>query len=149
MMNKKAQMGNQITIFVFFFLLMLVAAGIVIGVFMFYGKPYDFRYVDAGVESYVIKQCILENSIDWSDIDDFYSKCDLDKKNFQNEITLKIVENGKEVVKWKDVVGCELASKNIKYPKCVYQNFTIEDSQGIRYYELLVGSNQNSRRVET
>jgi hypothetical protein len=151
--GKKGQMGNQITIFVFFFLLMIVAAGIVIGVFMFYGKPYDFRYVDANVETYVIKKCLIDslsgNPIDWSNPDNFYGRCNLNKEVFQREMTLRIIENNKELIRWKNPVGCDLASKNIKFPRCVYENFSIENLQGIREYQLLVGSNQNSRRVET
>jgi hypothetical protein len=148
-LNKRAQAGDQLTVFIFFFLLMVVAAGIVIGVFLFYGKDYDFRYVDAETEIYIVKQCISENTIDWNSPDDFYSKCNLNKKNFQNEMTFKITENGKDVAIWKDVVGCELASKNIGFPRCVNETFSKTiNGQKIDYYVLL-GSNQNSKRVET
>lgn len=147
--NKRGELGNQITIFVFFMLLMIVAAGIVVGVFLFYGKPYDFRHVDAETSIYNVKQCIIDNSINWNDASDFYSKCNFNRKVFEDEMTLKITENGRDVLKWNDDVACSLASKNIGYPRCTNETFSKSvNGQSIIYF-VLVGSNQNSRRVET
>ncbi len=63
MIQRRAQLGEQMMIFVFIFFLVMIGAGIVIGTFVFVGAEFDFRQTEASLLSYKVKQCLDEERL--------------------------------------------------------------------------------------
>lgn len=86
MINKKAQLGDQIPFVAFLFLLVVIGAGIVFGVFMFFGGESNFRGGEASILANYVGECLTEKDISvLGDIQNseeklskFYDLCGLD-----------------------------------------------------------------------
>lgn len=138
-MDKKGELGNQVMLFSFFFLLVVIGVGIVAGVWLFYGQGYDFRQAEAEVLNYEIKKCLVNEKIDKSSFaDEFYEKCRLNKEVVEQGI-VKIIRDNEIVFSIGDEVQCGLSEKNENYPKCVEREIGV--------YKVLTGSNQRVRRL--
>ena len=58
-MNRRAQtVGNQVMGIAFVFFLVLIAGGVVLGIYIYFGTPYDYKKIDASILNYKIKDCI-------------------------------------------------------------------------------------------
>jgi len=142
MINKKAQLGEQMTFFAFLFLLIIIGLGIVAGVYIFFGSGYDFRSVDADLLNYKIRNCISNNLLDDNFKNNFYEICKIDLKVIEDKnYIIRILADEKEFFDFGDELQCELSAKNINYPKCTSVNF---NSNGKNIF-ILTGSNQQSR----
>lgn len=96
-MHKKGVLGEQMMFFSFIFLMGVVGAGIVIGVYMFVGAEFDFRGSDANMLSYRLKNCISD--LDSPQIEGIkgdggnillYSLCGLNKEVVEKYNKIKI-----------------------------------------------------------
>jgi len=153
-LNRKAEaVGNQ-TMWVWsMFLLVIAGGGIAIGVMIFYGYEYDLKAFEAGVLSNSISECLREGAIDFSNEQNFYSKCRLNQKVLSEEynttkLNIRIFKNrceGGEIVfqLGSDFESCDFIGKNEKYQKCT-RSFS-EDYEKKRF-EIIVGSNHLIRR---
>ncbi len=145
--NKKGKLGDQVTISIYLFLMFVIAGGIAIGAYIFYGDEYDFRPIEAEILNYNIRQCIFSNEIDWNKGEEFFSRCGLDKETIEGSNIIQINIDNKEVHasnKGK-VEECRFtgAKKNINYPKCAIKEFEFEGKK----YEVVTGSFQTARRI--
>jgi hypothetical protein len=100
-LNRKAQAGDQLMVFWFIFLMVILAGGIIAGIYIFFGSEYDFRKVDAQVLNYRVQKCLSENEINWSGTqelnDDFYQKCRLNKEVINETLFVLISFDGKTI----------------------------------------------------
>lgn len=146
-LNKKAALGPQTMVFVYFFILVIIAAGIVWGVLSFFTANYDFREVDASLLTEKIVNCLSDKKIEFQNAEqfesEFYEKCKINKEVIDQSFFIfikfsddKIFEAGPG-----DKTQCELAEKNINYPKC--------KSTTLGEIEIETGSNQKSRKIKT
>jgi hypothetical protein len=148
MHNTKAQIGEQIMNLSLILQLVVLALGIVIGVWIFfYNSDYDFRGVDANILNTKIKQCLLDQQLDFALPQDqfeqeLYQKCQLDSKVLQENWVIGIYLDGNQVYKKGDIVSCQLQDKNEDFPRCAESTFTkkIEDKQVT--VSLTTGTNQ-------
>ncbi|MEM4259167.1 MAG: hypothetical protein QXS38_00170 [Candidatus Pacearchaeota archaeon] len=96
-MNRGGQLGEQILVFAFIFLLVIIGGGIVIGTYLFIGSEFDFRVNEANILGYHIKNCLVSEGSDWLDnlkdknnLDLLYEKCNLDKEVVERNNLIKI-----------------------------------------------------------
>ena len=155
-MNRKGDLGNQISGFAFFFLMIIIGVGIAFGVYLFFGSGYDFRQGEAELLNYKIKQCIGENDLsgDFFNTERFFETCNLDKEEVIKNNLIRICENSKDCIREdKDLLevgnnfqACKLegAKENFAFPRCVISDFT----KGERKFEIITGSKQASRRIQ-
>lgn len=137
MINKKAGTGDQIMILPFLFLLLIITAGIITGIYIFFGSDYEFRKTDADLLNHKIKSCLSNNEIDWSNSENFFTTCDINQDITQEDFIIHIEKNGEVVYDYGDEVACTLSEKSSKYPKCT--------NSSLNQYSITVGSNQFKR----
>ncbi len=96
-MHKKGQLGEQVLIFAFIFLMVLIGGGILIGTLIFIGSEFDFRVNEANILSYNIKNCLINEGTSWLDdlkdknnLELLYEKCNLDKEVIERNNLIKI-----------------------------------------------------------
>jgi hypothetical protein len=162
-MNKKAQLGEQIMIFVFIFFLVIIGGGIVIGTVLFLGNDIDFRETGATILAYQIKQCIIDgktSTIVQGDNEQMLSaladKCGLRKDVIGVYNRIKICLNSRVCIQENeksrifvasdgDFNMCDktFASKNQGLSKCVSDSF----NSGNNFVTILVTDKQAIRRV--
>src|SRR3989344_6502072 len=153
-MNKKAETGDQIMFFPFIFIMLVIAAGIVTGVLLFYGEKYDARANDAYTLNYHIKNCLSNNDLNSIKID-FYIACNIHKDSLAgHKIGFKICENkeAEECIvsttplasSGSNFEACLFtgAKNNKNYPSCSYDTLNVKDNR----YFIVTSSNQESWR---
>ncbi|MFH1290517.1 MAG: hypothetical protein ABIH92_03855 [Nanoarchaeota archaeon] len=155
-MNKKAALGSQTMVYIYFLILIMILGGIVWGMSMFFGEGYDFREIDASLLNYRIKECLTEKDINL-DINvkterekfeqEFYQKCRINQNVTDYSFFIFIDFGGEKNYTSGpgDRTQCALADKNKNYPRCV--NSTLELGEKTIFIE--TGSNQKSVRKRT
>jgi hypothetical protein len=141
--NKRAQLGDQVMIIPFLFLLIVIGIGITAGVYLFYGAEYDFRQVQADILNFRVKNCVLDKEIDFSSETDFFEKCGIFFGVQKKEVLIEISSDGERIFGWGDETACLLSGKNDEYPKCKITEFEKNE----KTFKVLTGSNQFSRRT--
>lgn len=146
-MYKKATGGQQLTIFPFLFLMMMIGLGITAGVWMFYGKGYDFRQAESSLLNYKLTSCILEKDIDFTK-DSIYDLCNLNKEIIEKNNIIKICKNSQDCVdsssplffSGSNFQGCFFtgAKQNDAYPKCSLVSIKKQSDT----YQIITGSKQ-------
>ncbi|MFH1425148.1 MAG: hypothetical protein ABIG28_00245 [archaeon] len=145
--HKKAQAGNQLMIFPFLFLLIVIGTGIWLGISMFFGSEYDFRKIDATLLHNSIRSCISENNFDWSlpreELEkEFYKTCKINQEVVESYLGIEIKVNDEIKVKWLgDPTQCALADKNKNFPRCENSTTPLNEEE----IKITAGSNQHSR----
>lgn len=152
-MNKRGKLGVQMMLVVFVFCLVLILLGIAGGIYLFYGKGYDFRANEAGMLNYKISECISNKNIDFAK-DDFYKICILNKKVIGENNRIKICKNpkssegcvGEKTAEFilggtDDFVPCGFTAKNEKFAKCAFGIL----NKGSDVYEIITISSQNAK----
>jgi len=158
-MHKKAQLGEQIMVFMFIFLMFVIGAGIVLGTYFFVGPEFDFRNAEADMLSYKIRTCINANEVVLTgdaeqNLKLVYEKCSINKNLLDMNNFIKICDNTKNpldcVNKENPVLSsagpssfqpCGFLEKN-KFLGCSMNNFVKDD----KIYTILVTSKQTIRR---
>jgi len=153
MNKKKAQAGNQLMFIPFIFLLVIVAGGIAIGVYMFYNAEYDLREIDSEILNYKIKECILNQDLNWElnkqDFEsEFLEKCKLNKEVLHLENTFVILLKCNDEVKYDlgNEVNCGLSEKNKDYPKCTDSTFLKKINNEDVEFKIKTGSSQRKKQ---
>ncbi len=147
-MNNRAQLGDQALVIAFFFLILIVGAGIVGGVYIFFGQEQDSRQVEADAIHYKIKNCIENNNINWDNSQEelekeLFKTCSINEKVFKENFLMRITLNDELKYSWKgDSVKCASSEKNENFPKCASSSITKEFNNKIIELEILVGSSQ-------
>lgn len=155
-MNKKGLLGEQLMIFPFLFFLVIIGVGIVGGVLLFFGGEYDYRSVDASVLNYKIRECLVEEDIDFSlegeDFEkDIYEKCLIDKNALvSHNLFFRICRDSENcflddnplISMGSNYQSCEFegVKDNNAFPKCKKGSVFVE---GMRY-DVISGSNQKA-----
>src|SRR3989338_4815538 len=133
--NRRAETGSQVLFFEFLFLLIVVSIGIITGVTLFFGSEYEFRYVDASVLNFKIRECLINNEIDWNVNGDLYVKCGLSREIVERDYTLEIEKlNDKKIVivnKAPENCKFERGKSKDNFPKCLESK--IEGKSGEKY----------------
>ncbi len=153
-MDKRAELGDQLALGMFLFLMTIIGLGIIGGVYLFYGYGYDFRSLEANLLGQKVISCLGENEINAEFFNNFYKKCNFNQQVLSEDHKLKIcsnvdlqtcIGNGKgEFVLGSDFDICLLnaAKKNRNYPKCE----TMEFKKGESTYVVLAVSNQQFKK---
>ena len=137
--NRRGLVGSKIMFAFFLFMLVVIAGGIAIGIFIFYGPGYDFRQADSAVLNSKIVDCISENGID-SVKADLYGECGFDKDVVEDNYVLGLLRGDDVLLKHGDYISCEFTGeKSSDFPECAID--TVGD------VKIITGSNQRARRV--
>ena len=145
--NKKGDLGTQIMFVVFFIVVIIIGVGLVTGVYMFYGKDYEFREVDARSLNYNMQSCLSQQKIDFTKTSEqitkeIFAKCTLNEKVIAENYYFQIYVNDGEKIKFKDINKCALSDKNELYPQCVSSDFFVNNEK----FTLITGTDQ---RIKT
>lgn len=174
-MNNKgdSNLGGMMWIFVFFSLLALIAVSIVGYNFIFYGKGYNTKALDAIVLNFKIRECLSENALNKvfgeSEIsgeslssgsgatleEKFFELCNFNKKIIEENFILRICEgNVNCVTEDKGVLVqtgsnfniCEFgaAQKSGRFVQCAMEEYYKDG----RNFVIITGSKQETRRFE-
>ncbi len=153
-MNKIAQLGSQMMIFAFLFLLFVIGVGIVIGISIFFGEEYEFRKVDADILNYKLRECISQKDINWDLAQDeiekeIFEKCNLNEAILKQDFTISIKLNGEIKYNLGVASKCSLSEKNKEFPKCTESNVVKNINGDSKTFSILAGSEQNIREKIT
>ncbi|MEK6890087.1 MAG: hypothetical protein AABX35_02765 [Nanoarchaeota archaeon] len=151
-MNKKAGLGDQVSIVYFIFLFIIIGLGLTWGTYAFFGGGYDVREVQAKWLGNEIQNCLTSKIVDLSNKEDFFIKCNLNENVLrEKEFVVRICEGSCYTNKAEPLFFInsnyqlcgftEVTSKNA--PRCSEKNFELDDKK----IHLIVGSKINPRRV--
>ena len=141
-MNRKAEVGDQIFIFYFVFILFMIIGGILIGDYFISGKAYDIRMQDAEILSGNIIRCLEnENQLTQQKIADLFITCNFDEKTFEKGLIVSINTQEKDLFRYGNVVACGLQDKNEDYPKCKNSFLNVEIQGEETELYIITGSN--------
>ncbi|MEM4271862.1 MAG: hypothetical protein QXD13_02135 [Candidatus Pacearchaeota archaeon] len=153
--GKRGQLGGQLIMIAFVFLMAIVGGGIAIGTALFIGPEFDMRQIEADMLNAKIRACINENAFDINNLklDDIYSTCGLNKNVVESYYLIKIcvrkgvVENciseqNPIASTGGDFVVCGMAEKNEKFPKCAISAVSARGTN----LAIITVSNQKLRR---
>jgi len=156
-MNRGGQAGEQLMIFPFLFLLIIIGVGIVGGVVIFFGAEYDVRQIDADILNYKIRECISEGEVDLTHQpapkeEEFYKNCRISESAIvENNLIFKICLGDGDCVQddgiigvWSNLETCrfEGVKENDAFPKCSKS----EVEKDGKSYKIITGSNQFSKK---
>ncbi len=150
-MNKKGELGNQISGVLFFALIAMIAVGLVAGVWIYFGGGYDSRLLEASVLNFKVSECFKDNlnEFDFSKsneekLKEFSEICFLDEDVLKEYYIIEISESEKVLIRFKDSEACrfEGAKGNENFAKC-FKKIEIIDG---KEYLFITGSNQFSRK---
>lgn len=144
-MDKKGVGGEVVMFGPFFALLLIIFAGIYIGVNAYFSHTYEIRASESKVLAYRVEECFYKHDFFASDFN-LTADCGLSESvlsenhlirlnNSQQVFSLGVVDYANQCF----LVG---AREHSAYPKCISR----ELSKGGVSYSLLVGSNQNAFR---
>jgi len=148
--NKRGELGDQVMLIIFIFLLVLISVGVVSGVLIFFGSEYDFRAVSSEVLNYNIRDCLNKEGLDSNFFGNLYEKCKLNENVINSSYIIKICADSKDCISdagpkfvYGDAVQCGLKGgiANVNYPRCSIREIKVD---GISY-TVIVGSKQGRR----
>lgn len=133
------------TLFIAFFaILLIIALAIISGTAAFFRHEYDFRGVDATTFAAKIRECLIQNEIDFQ-TEEFFKKCKIKKEVVDKHFTLIIEDKSSGEIIFTaggaDKTACVLWEKNKGYPICA----TTEINKPERTFFVTAGSNQKSQ----
>jgi hypothetical protein len=147
--------GKQLMILSFVALLLIIGAGIVIDVNLFYGEDFDFREHDSVVLREISVDCFLENDLEiiFGDQEKFFEICGLNEEVIKENYLLKVCL-GNNLVECIDsqesefqlgsnFAACFLNTRGEGFPKCSFESFR----KGGKDYLVIAGSKQKPRKV--
>ncbi len=153
-MNRIGTVGHQVMAFSFFFVLFMIAVGIVLGVLIVYGEEYEFREADAKILNYNIRKCIFSNEIneDFFNDNKFYDVCNLNKNVLlEQKYIIKVCESDECVLSEEAKVSLgsdfnpclfEGTKDNKFFPKCEISRI----KKDTREFIVVTGANQEVSR---
>jgi hypothetical protein len=146
-MNRRAEIGDQLYLAYFIFILLMITGGIVLGSYLTSGKDYDIRSVDAELLGKKIISCLSEQKdLTAQKVADLYSTCSLDEKSLENGLIIEINTQTSKLFTYGNVVACGLSDKNEDYPRCLTTSVRVKlDGQDTDLY-ITAGSNLKSEK---
>lgn len=150
-MNLKGSLGDQLMIFNFIFLLLIISIAIIAGVSLFYGFDYDSRSWEAEAFSQSVKKCVEQVGMEYLDQSSFLVECGFVQDISDKGLDIKICIDDGNCIEEKDpliVYGsnfeiCGFSEKeNENFPKCFQDSFSYEGFD----YVLVVKNNKGSYR---
>lgn len=123
-MNRKSQAADMITLLSTFAAMLIVAAAIVSGVFIFFGTGYNSWENDASALNYKISSCLVEKKFQLpsqleTPNENFYTSCSLSREVIENHFSISISSNEQKLIKLGDTFYCNLELKDeSNLPKC-------------------------------
>ncbi|MDO8459810.1 MAG: hypothetical protein Q7S74_01750 [Nanoarchaeota archaeon] len=155
-MNRKAELGNQLMIIPFVFLLIIIGGGLFAGSAIYFGKPLNTQQTDATLLNYKLTKCIKQQPFDWQagqDILDkeIYKKCQLDESVIKENFLILIKIDDEIKYTWRgDETKCALSDiTNENYPKCATSDFIKKLDGSEAKITLITGSYQKSKKELT
>lgn len=162
-LNTRAQLGAQLVMIAFVFLMAIAGASVAVGTYLFVGPEFDVRQMEADILNTQIRECMTQNAfnLDSLKLDDIYSTCKLDKETVEATNLIKIcylrggdaqncisAQKPDEIASTGgDFVVCGLTEKNEKFPKCSINNFLVKSPKNYNLVIITV-SNQKLRRAQ-
>tara|TARA_Y100000310_G_C20513576_1_gene730061 strand:- start:518 stop:1003 length:486 start_codon:yes stop_codon:yes gene_type:complete len=160
MMNRRGALGDQAFFSVTFFIMLVIAAGVVGGTYIYFGGGYDFKAVESGGLSYEVGKCLIDEGTD--DLENtFYEKCKIDEDVLKEGNLIRICKNlgedecleaeesdlGVEFNVGSNFVICKLegAKENKNFGKCDVKTVSVEGDD----YVVIVMSNREIKREQT
>lgn len=152
--NKKGETTGEQTMGIWFLaLLLIIGAGLSIGILIYFGKGHDFRQAEAGILNYKIRECLFMNNVEFIDGEQFFSVCGLNRQvladNFnETRIAIRICDGvcGNDNIVYQigsDFSSCDFEGKNREYMQCVHKGVR----NGEKLFDVIVGSNHKARRA--
>jgi len=153
-MNRRGALGEQMMVVVFVFELLMMLLAIAGGIYLFFGKGYDFRQNDAQMLNSQVRECISNYNPDFTK-DTWYQTCNLNKDVISKYDRIKIckgdlglgdcinADSSAYILGGSgDFVACGLAGvgKNSNYPGCAFGTV----SRGNNDYSIITISTQNA-----
>lgn len=118
-MNRRGEVGDQLYLAYFIFILLMITGGIVLGSYLTSGKDYDIRSVDAEILERKIVSCLSETEeLTAQKIADLYSTCAIQERDLEKGLIIEINSQTQKLFTYGNVVACGLADKSVNYPRC-------------------------------
>ncbi len=127
-MNKNGQVLGTGTMYLIYFLMMIIiAGGIYGGVISFFGNGFDIRGIEARSLMKSVTKCIRDNNLVnsiFTDENEFFQKCHFDKEVLESNNYLVLINNsrGEEffsgVYDYKIKCGFDARFKKMDMPLC-------------------------------
>jgi len=139
--NKKAQLGDQILIFQFILLILIISVSLFAGISLFFSNEYNYKLQDASLLNSKIQSCLSSHDLSLNPEEfkeQFFSVCSINQKVIEENFIVRIKHNSNTLYNYKsDRIVCSLSDKNPEFPRCISSKFG--------QYTILTGSNQNSK----
>lgn len=151
--RKRGELGSQMMIFTFLFLLIIIGGAIVAGNYIFFGQRYDGRQAEADELNYKISECLQGNMVDLSNVGEFYSKCGLNRNVLDERIYMIRIGECKDrgcgnlnvlFTLGSNFEACFFTGKSEDYPKCSVTKIVKEGKE----IQILTASKQFAVRSE-
>lgn len=151
--GRRGEVGAMTMAVLFLFYLALIGVAILSGHFIFYGKGYDSRQVEAELLAMKVRSCIQEQTvIDKLFFEKLHERCALEKGVVEKFYNLRVCKNSAECIsETQPLIGLgskfqacrfDAATENESYPRCAFVRF----KQGNDWFEIITISSQESRR---
>jgi hypothetical protein len=157
-LRKRGELGNQILMFEYLFLLISIAVGISVGVLIYFGDGFDFRQIEADILNSKMQDCISQNFVLDKITSNFYETCLINMDSVEkNKLLIRICENSsaEKCASGNGILfsvggnfeSCFFsgAKENKAYVQC---SSKIMEKEG-KTLVILTGSNQQIRRIST
>ena len=151
-LNKKAELGNQVSVVYFILLFVIIGLGLTWGIYSYFGGGYDVRSAQAKWLAGEIENCIEHENVNLESRNEFFEKCNLNEKILNDNGFIVQICEGNCYNKGKPVFSInsnyqlcgfnQLTSK--KAPLCSEKEIEINGQKN----HLIVGSKINPRRQE-
>ena len=155
MINKKAELQIALSAW-WFFMIVIIGAGIVISASIYYATDIDVKWLEADILSEKIMDCVVDNGYFVESVSEkIYNECGLEENLFikGSNYFFKIWVNGEMILGGGDYSiekNCEVKGAGIgvtKYfPICSEKNMIAWNDEGKEIkIRVLAGSNQQGR----
>ena len=140
----RGQLGDQLSLFYFIFLIAVLTIGVSTGVYLFYGEGYDARFSNSNAMADEIEKCFKANfalhELNEIDLEVLSSACSFELKIVEDNFVLGIYRDNNLILNNGNLESClfEGAKGNKEYPVCIERDFSLLDSS----YKIIVGSKQ-------
>ena len=150
-MNRKGGAGDFVNFIGFFLIMIIIGGGIIGGYLVFFGQGYDFRQAEADTLFVVVRDCFLDYPEDLFRDDfnknDFLEHCRLNENVAEDRLIYvrEVKDGGREffIGVYDYQTQCFLVDDRGAFAKCRKQEVLKNGDK----FELIVGSDQQSRRV--
>ena len=154
MIGKKGVLGDAMMLPAVFIIMILIAIGMIVGVYLYLGNGYDFRLADANALNHKIRNCMYSTELLNKNLD-IFETCGIKKESVENhKLFFKICADiDSEECSSSEVkiyqAGSNFEScfingvrENSNYPICKSTEIVINGKS----FSIITGSNQQLKR---